>query len=37
MNEKEELELINTKINNLVAQVRAIDSESKKTEYEKIL
>ena len=32
-----ELESINTKINNLVAQVRAIDSESRKTEYEKIL
>lgn len=33
----EELESINTKINNLVVQVRAIDSESRKTEYEKIL
>lgn len=32
-----ELESINTKINNLVAQVRVIDSESRKTEDEKIL
>lgn len=32
-----ELESINTKINNLVAQVRALDSESRKTEYEKVL
>jgi flagellin-like hook-associated protein FlgL len=33
----EELESINTKINNLVSQVRALDSESRKTENEKVL
>lgn len=33
----EELELLNVKVNKLAAQVRALDSESRKIEAEKIL
>lgn len=32
-----ELDVLNDRINNLVEQVRALDSESRKTEYGKIL
>lgn len=32
----EELQVLNTKLNNLAIQVRALDGESRKTEYEEI-
>ena len=33
----EELEIINNRLNNLASQVRAIDSESRRTENEKVI